>query len=41
MAELAPELESTQASLTATHVKLTSKSSSLDTAVIQEQHVKI
>jgi hypothetical protein len=41
MAELAQELESTQASLTATHVKLTSKSSSLDTTVIQEQHVKI
>jgi hypothetical protein len=35
-AKLAQELESTQATLTASHNKLTSKSSTLDTAVILE-----
>jgi predicted nucleic acid-binding Zn-ribbon protein len=36
-AELTRELESTKASLTATHDKLTSKSTALDVAVIREQ----
>jgi hypothetical protein len=36
-AKLTQELESTKASLTATHDKLTSKSAALDVAVIQEQ----
>jgi chromosome segregation ATPase len=40
-AELTRELESTKASLTATHDKLTSKSTALDVAVIQEQQAKI
>jgi hypothetical protein len=40
-AELTRELESTKASLTATHDKLTIKSAALDVAVIQEQQVKI
>jgi DNA repair exonuclease SbcCD ATPase subunit len=40
-AELTQELESTKASLTATHDKLTSKSAALDVAVIQEQQAKI
>jgi chromosome segregation ATPase len=40
-AELTQELESTKASLTATHDKLTSKSTALDIAVIQEQQAKI
>jgi chromosome segregation ATPase len=40
-AELTQELESTKASLTATHDKLTSKSSALDVTVIQEQQAKI
>jgi hypothetical protein len=39
--ELALELESTQGSLTSTHDKLISMSSALDTAVIQEQKMKI
>jgi hypothetical protein len=38
---LTRELESTKASLTATLNKLTTKSSALDVAVIQEQHAKI
>jgi hypothetical protein len=38
---LARELESTQASLTATTDKLSSNSSALDTTVIQEQQIKI
>jgi hypothetical protein len=38
---LARELESTQASLTATSDKLSSKSPALDTTVIQEQQIKI
>jgi hypothetical protein len=38
---LAQLLESTQASLTSTHDMLTSKSSALDTTVIQEQQAKI
>jgi hypothetical protein len=40
-AELARELGSTKASLTATHDKLTSKSAALDVAVIREQQAKI
>jgi hypothetical protein len=40
-AELTQELESTKASLTATHDKLTSKSTALDVAVIQEQQARI
>jgi chromosome segregation ATPase len=39
--ELARELESTQASLTATHDKLTSESYALDTVVILEQKMNI
>jgi chromosome segregation ATPase len=38
---LARELESTQASLTATTDKLSSNSSALDTTVIREQQIKI
>jgi hypothetical protein len=38
---LTQELESTKASLTATHDKLTSKSTALDVAVIQEQQARI
>jgi hypothetical protein len=38
---LTQELESTKASLTATHDKLTSKSAALDVAVIREQQAKI
>jgi prephenate dehydratase len=38
---LAQELESSQASLTATSDKLTTNSSTLDTTVIQEQNMKI
>jgi uncharacterized Ntn-hydrolase superfamily protein len=40
-ARLTQELESTKASLTATHDKLTSKSAALDIVVIQEQQAKI
>jgi succinate dehydrogenase/fumarate reductase flavoprotein subunit len=40
-ADFSLELESTQASLTTTYDKLTSKSSDLDTAVIREQKMKI
>jgi chromosome segregation ATPase len=40
-AELTQELESTKASLTATHDKLTSKSAGLDVVAIQEQQTKI
>jgi hypothetical protein len=40
-AELTQELESTKASLTATHDKLTSKLAALDIALIQEQQAKI
>jgi chromosome segregation ATPase len=40
-AELTRELESTKASLTATHDKLTSKSTTIDVVVIQEQQAKI
>jgi hypothetical protein len=40
-AELTQELESTKASLTATHDKLTSKSAALDVTVIREQQAKI
>jgi hypothetical protein len=39
--DLAWVLESTQASLTGTYDKLTSKSSALDIAVIREQKMKI
>jgi hypothetical protein len=38
---LTQELESTKASLIATHDKLTNKSAALDVAVIQEQQAKI
>jgi aspartokinase len=38
---LSQELESTKASLTTTHDKLTSKSAALDVAVIREQQAKI
>jgi hypothetical protein len=40
-AELTRELESTKASLSATHDMLTSKSATLDVVVIQEQQAKI
>jgi hypothetical protein len=40
-AELTRDLESSKASLTATHDKLTSKSAVLDVAVICEQQAKI
>jgi hypothetical protein len=40
-AELTEELESTKASLTTTHEKLTSKSAALDVMVIWEQQAKI
>jgi hypothetical protein len=39
-AELTQELESTKASLTATHDKVTNKSAALDIIVIQEQQAK-
>jgi CII-binding regulator of phage lambda lysogenization HflD len=39
--ELTRKLESTKASLTATHDKLTSKSATLNVMVIQEQQAKI
>jgi hypothetical protein len=35
------KLETTQVSLAATHDKLTTKSTALNTQVIREQHVKI
>jgi hypothetical protein len=38
---LTRELESTKASLTATHDKLTSKSTPLDVVMIREQQAKI
>jgi chromosome segregation ATPase len=40
-AGLARELESTQASLTTTHDKLTTKAFALDTTVIREQQMKV
>jgi CII-binding regulator of phage lambda lysogenization HflD len=40
-AELTQELESTKASLTATHDELTNKLAALDVVVIQEQQAKI